>query len=78
MVVAWLVSIAAVHTIDKDFLSKNLGPPCVGAHGKRSFQSVLVQSSNAKKTEFKFVYISLITCLKGKYLENVLILKHIH
>uniref|UniRef100_A0A2S2Q8B7 Transmembrane protein n=1 Tax=Sipha flava TaxID=143950 RepID=A0A2S2Q8B7_9HEMI len=53
MVVAWLVSIAAVHTIDKDFLSKNLGPPCVGAHGKRSFQSVLAQSANNKKTEFK-------------------------
>lgn len=55
MVVAWLVSIAAVHTIDKDFLSKNLGPPCVGAHGKRSFQSVLTQSTNTKKTEFKYV-----------------------
>lgn len=53
MVVAWIVSIAAVHTIDKDFLSKNLGPPCVGAHGKRSFQSVLAQSGNAKKSEFK-------------------------
>lgn len=56
MVVAWLVSIAAVHTIDKDFLSKNLGPPCVGAHGKRSFQSVLTQSASAKKTEFKYVW----------------------
>lgn len=54
MVVAWLVSIAAVHTIDKDFLSKNLGPPCVGSHGKRSFQSVLTQSANTKKTEFKY------------------------
>lgn len=58
MVVAWLVSIAAVHTIDKDFLSKNLGPPCVGAHGKRSFQSVLAQSASAKKTEFKYGFLS--------------------
>lgn len=54
--VAWIVSIAAIHTIDKEFLSKNLGPPCVGAHGKRSFQSVLAQSASAKKTEFKYIF----------------------
>lgn len=53
MVVAWLVSIAAVHTIDKDFLSKNLSPPCVTYHGKRSFQPVPVPTPNIKKTEFK-------------------------
>lgn len=62
MVVAWIVSIAAVHTIDKDFLSKNLGPPCVGAHGKRSFQSVLAQSGNAKKNEFKYVISKYFIC----------------
>lgn len=75
--VVWLVSIAAVHTIDKDFLSKNLGPPCVGAHGKRSFQSVLVQSSNNKKTEFKYVMKLFITLiLKIFYLKTYRSSKH--
>lgn len=55
MVVAWIVSIAAVHTVDKHFLAKTLTPPCIGAYGKRSFQSVMSQSTNAKKTEFKYV-----------------------
>lgn len=59
MVVAWLVSIAAVHTIDKEFLAKNLGPPCVGAHGKRSFQSVVPQTGSAKKTDFKYIYLNI-------------------
>ncbi|XP_050520988.1 transmembrane protein 131 [Daktulosphaira vitifoliae] len=53
MIIAWLVSLAAVHTIDKDFLSKNLGNPCVGIYGKKSFQIVLTQSTNLKKTEYK-------------------------
>lgn len=65
MVVAWIVSIAAVHTIDKDFLSKNLGPPCVGANGKRSFQSVIAQSGNAKKSEFKYVIPNTSFCTIG-------------
>lgn len=59
MVVAWLVSIAAVHTIDKEFLAKNLGPPCVGAHGKRSFQSVVPPTGSAKKTDFKYIYLNI-------------------
>lgn len=61
VVVAYLFSIAAPHVIDKDFLSKNFGPPCNGTHGKRSFQSVLAQTASAKKTEFKYVLATNLT-----------------